>query len=662
MNLRRFMWTAIIVFGAFMVTVEVGHRLVVEPWLGEVAADTAEAITLALGILAFFAVAYLLLHQMRERAMQQNRELAALNAVGRSVMSGSMDLQEVLGRALDHVMQVTGADAAAVTLAEEFVKEGPRRFCRGRWVHLLDEIEGQIPDSGGKAAGTALVRIVDLGDEPLLSATETFKKGFRAFASVGLVAQGRKAGTMSLLARRAGCFSGPDGGRLLEGIASQLALAARAGSLFQDVRRREREAQALHRLGLEISSLQELQQVFRLVVEQARELLAGQVSALCLGRGSDGDLVLADWSGAAEGFEPAALQECAPAGAGLSTDLRPVRKGPRCRALAPAYRASLLMAPLTVGSVCVGEVCVARRPSGPFSDEERELLSGLADLAAIALNNARLRERERRLAVLEERDRLAGDMHDSLAQVIGYLHLRAAAARRHLLDGRGPRASEALEEMVSLAQKAYLDVREVILGLRESVATRAGLEGTLSEYLRKVGRQAGVATQLEIEEEHLPTFPPEVEVQVVRVIQEALANVRKHARAKRCWIRFGQCDGSLRITVEDDGAGIRTGAPGPGQPPASGAAHHAPAGGAPGRPAGDRLRAWPRHQAAGRPATEGLVAAWRRSRSSSWTTSTSSARVSGPSSPPNRTWRWWARPRMAWRHWRESSVSSLTSS
>ena len=110
--------------------------------------------------------------------------------------------------------------------------------------------------------------------------------------------------------------------------------------------------------------------------------------------------------------------------------------------------------------------------------------------------------------------------------------------------------------MVSLAQKAYLDVREFILGLRESVSTKGGLEGTLSEYLRKVGQQAGVATHLEIEEEHLPVSSPEVEVQIVRVIQEALTNVRRHARAKRCWIRLGQCDGSLRIAVEDDGRGF----------------------------------------------------------------------------------------------------------
>lgn len=557
MNLRRFMWAAVLVFGAFMLIVEVGHRLVVEPWLGEVAADTAEALTLALGILVFFAVAYRLLHKMRERTVQQNRELAVLNAVGRSVMSGSMDLQQVLDRALGHVMEETGADAAVVTLSEELVREAPRRVCVGRWAYLLDGMESQISDGGDKAAGRTSVYVVDLGEMPLLSATEAFKKGFRAFASVALVAQGRRLGTMSLLARRAGCFSGPDARRLLEGIASHLALAVRTGALFEDVRRREREAQALHRLGLEISSLQEVQPVFRLAVEQARELLAGQVSALCLGRGSDGELALAGWSGTAEAFEPAALEECAPAaGAGLFADPQPVRKGARCRALVSASGASLLTVPLTVGEVCVGEVCVARQPSRPFSDEERELLSGLAALAGIALNNARLRGQERRLAALEERDRLAGDMHDSLAQVIGYLHLSAAAARHDLLDGRSAQASAALEEMVSLAQKAYLDVREFILGLRESVSTRAGPEGTLSEYLRKVGQQARVDTHLEIEEGHLPMSSPEVEVQIVRVIQEALTNVRRHARAKRCWIRLGQCDGSLRIAVEDDGQGF----------------------------------------------------------------------------------------------------------
>ena len=180
----------------------------------------------------------------------------------------------------------------------------------------------------------------------------------------------------------------------------------------------------------------------------------------------------------------------------------------------------------------------------------------MADMAAIAINNARLLERERYVAVLEERERLAQEMHDSLAQVLGYLHLKAQATKRHLNGGELVRADDELTDMASLAHEAYLDVREAILGLRETVSPTRGIIGTLREYLQKFRRQAGITAEIEVEGDVEPQFRPEAEVQLVRVIQEALTNIRKHARANEARIRIASGPNEIGISIEDKGRGF----------------------------------------------------------------------------------------------------------
>jgi signal transduction histidine kinase len=174
----------------------------------------------------------------------------------------------------------------------------------------------------------------------------------------------------------------------------------------------------------------------------------------------------------------------------------------------------------------------------------------------IARQHAQLLEDQRHMAVLEERERLAGEMHDSLAQVLGYVHLKAQATKRVLARQDVTKAEEELEDIASLAHEAYLDVREAILGLRETVSPAGGLVGTLRQYLQKFSRQAGIRAELEVQGDGALQFSPDAEVQLVRVIQEALTNVRKHANADRAWIRIGRHNGEVSINIEDNGQGF----------------------------------------------------------------------------------------------------------
>src|SRR3972149_2725634 len=254
------------------------------------------------------------------------------------------------------------------------------------------------------------------------------------------------------------------------------------------------QAQALYEIGLKITSLQDIQQILRFIVEQARERLGSETAALCLAHGNGGGLTMVDCSGPRE----ALLRLPSPVPpfpvTFLNEDEVPTTTmGASCSAIEGGYRACHLSASLVVGSSRVGELCVSGRMARQFSDRQRELLAGMADMAAIAINNARLLERERYVAVLEERERLAQEMHDSLAQVLGYLPLQGQAPQRHLNGGELVRADDELTDMASLAHEAYLDVREAILGLRGTLSPSRGIVGTLREALHKFPPQAGIA-------------------------------------------------------------------------------------------------------------------------------------------------------------------------
>jgi signal transduction histidine kinase len=160
------------------------------------------------------------------------------------------------------------------------------------------------------------------------------------------------------------------------------------------------------------------------------------------------------------------------------------------------------------------------------------------------------------VAVLEERERLSREMHDSLAQVLGYLHLKSETTLSKLRANDIPKAEEDLREMATLAKEAYADVREAILGLRETVSSTRGFVDVVREYLQKFSHQAGVAARLEVNGDDGVGLSPEAEIQLMRVIQEALTNVRKHANARQARVSICRRGDETVISVEDNGQGF----------------------------------------------------------------------------------------------------------
>jgi signal transduction histidine kinase len=212
--------------------------------------------------------------------------------------------------------------------------------------------------------------------------------------------------------------------------------------------------------------------------------------------------------------------------------------------------------PLKSKGRVLGIMGLASKNYRQFSPQEVTLLTAIGQQIGVAIENARLYQRVRSLAAEEERGRLAREMHDNLAQTLGYLNLKASITEKRLSSGQIAQAQASLLELKQIAGEAYTDARETIFSLRTTASSELGLLPTLREYLAEYRAHYGVDAQLVVDNESLPEFPADVGIQIICIIQEALTNVRKHAGASRAWVRFEQDGDRVRISVEDDGQGF----------------------------------------------------------------------------------------------------------
>jgi signal transduction histidine kinase len=219
---------------------------------------------------------------------------------------------------------------------------------------------------------------------------------------------------------------------------------------------------------------------------------------------------------------------------------------------------SLLALPVVSHGRVLGNLYLTEKESAAtFDADDEETLARFATLAALAIENARLHHRVQALAVTEERERIAREMHDSIAQVLGYVNTKAQAAQTLLEHDQPARAAAQLGQLSEAARAAYADVREGILGLRTSLGEGRGFIETLQDYLDRWQGQSEVTVELVITPPgYEPSLAPMSEVQLLRIIQEALANVRKHANARRAWVKLVSTPTGVEVEIEDDGAGF----------------------------------------------------------------------------------------------------------
>lgn len=227
----------------------------------------------------------------------------------------------------------------------------------------------------------------------------------------------------------------------------------------------------------------------------------------------------------------------------------------------PDGLASAAVVPLTAEGRTLGVLVLGASRPGVFTPAAGNLLTPLAHQVALAIRNAQLYAQVRQLAVLEERHRLSREMHDGLAQTLGYLGLEAERLDRLAARGRIAELREGVAALRRAVADAYADVREATEGLRLAVDQPGGLPEALRDYVDDFARRTGLAVECAASNVSA-TLPAEVAVQLLRIAQEALTNVRRHAHATRAWVALREEPEVLELKVADDGCGFAPAVPG----------------------------------------------------------------------------------------------------
>jgi signal transduction histidine kinase len=218
--------------------------------------------------------------------------------------------------------------------------------------------------------------------------------------------------------------------------------------------------------------------------------------------------------------------------------------------------------PLTLDNSPIGAVWLARASQEPYSETDLIWLECMADQVVIAIQHGLMTSQMQSLSVVEERARIAREMHDGLAQVLGYLNLQVQTLDVLLQKGKMDSLSKELRHLREAVQTAHADVRENILSLRTTLAYETGLIPAMMEYLNEFSIQTGIDIELTNQVGEELGLSSIAEVQLVCILQEALTNVRKHANATQVQVHIYKESDDFQeiilVEVEDNGVGFDT--------------------------------------------------------------------------------------------------------
>ena len=214
---------------------------------------------------------------------------------------------------------------------------------------------------------------------------------------------------------------------------------------------------------------------------------------------------------------------------------------------------SLLVVPLKVDTKVIGILNILNKP-GELTQEDMRIIDLFADQAAIIIEHVRLQYQAEQLAVLEERQRLARELHDSVTQALYSVTLYADAARMAFSAQKWEALESNLQEVRNMAREAMYDMRLLVFELRPFMLETEGLASALRARLAAVEGRSGLKTQVLVEEER--RLPIVIEEELYRIAQEGLNNVVKHAEATQVQIQLKYDENTVLLEMIDDGKGF----------------------------------------------------------------------------------------------------------
>ena len=320
---------------------------------------------------------------------------------------------------------------------------------------------------------------------------------------------------------------------------------------------------ALSDVVLAIASEHEVAPVLQRLVHSARELAGARYAALGI---PDGEGAFASFI--TSGMSDELIESMGPLprthgmlGAMLDSPdpyrTDDIRRHPRFRGWWPRTHpqmCSFLGVPIVARGEVIGSLYLTEKEGQPdFSDADQKLIELLAAHAAIAIENARLHERSRELNIIEERNRLARELHDSVTQRLFGVALAAESASTLLARDREGAAAE-LRRVSELARGAMEELRAVVFELRPGSLEAEGLATVLRKHIEVLRRVSGQTIDLRVRD--VPRLPAGPATEVLRIAQEALGNAIRHAGAEHICVKLENGGERLVLSVADDGCGF----------------------------------------------------------------------------------------------------------
>lgn len=425
------------------------------------------------------------------------------------------------------------------------------------------------------------LRIADAGQEPRANSDLVRRLQARSLIIIPLISGEKMIGSISVINKTSGPFTGDDE-RVLSMLASGAVIGLENARLYQEEQDRRHEAEQRRQVaeGLRdiltvLNSNRPLNEILDYIVAQASRLLGSEAVALFRLQDKNGPLKVqatrglpAEYSSLeiplGEGVVGRVVQQFQPLAVADVTQLpalatENLHQNPEQWALIAEVMSryhAMLGVPLVIKDEVYGGIVLYYVQPRQFSEEEIGLAVSFADQVALALENARLFDQAEQAAILEERQRLARELHDSVTQALYGVTMFAEAATRLLVAGKVELATDHLNELRSTAQEALQEMRLLLFELRPPVLEEEGLIAALQTRLEAVERRSGLVTELNVAGDEEMLLPPKIEEGLYRIAQEALNNALKHAQAQRISIHLNLDSRQVALEIADDGRGF----------------------------------------------------------------------------------------------------------
>jgi nitrate/nitrite-specific signal transduction histidine kinase len=499
---------------------------------------------------------------LEQRVADRTQELAALNAVA-NVVSRSLDLNQILDDALEKTLEVTGIQAGGIYLLQEDAGVATIAVSRGLSPGFVAGIDNLKVGEGftGRVIQTGEPLIVrDLSVDQRLTRSVVQKRDFHSAAVVPLVSRGNVLGTLFVITRQYHEFPSQEI-ELLASIGHQVGVAVENARLFTQAEGRMRELEALYSADEQLYRHLDLDQVLQTLVEVAVDILQADKGSLMVWDAQQEKMVVR----AARGFSPETVAQMSFAfgegtvghvvATGEPVIVGDVQSDPRVarHITEPEGIRSFMHVPIEIDGQIFGVFNVDYTQLRAFGHEEQRLFMALAQRAALAIENAQLYGHARQVAVFEERQRLARELHDAVTQTLFSASLIAEVLPR-LWELNPDEGRHRVRELHELTRGALAEMRALLVELRPAALEEADLSDLLRQLADSITGRARVPVTLQVDS--TCPLPPQIKVALYRIAQEVLNNVAKHSGASQATISLRCEHDAVELMVSDDGRGF----------------------------------------------------------------------------------------------------------